>query len=101
MFFESLDEICDISRRCGTAIFVVPNDYEVEIPNAIILQPEGKSVIAIEQVRKVLERLSVKQTSDLFIVIRPAETLNAEFFYIFIGVFRTLHTENTGTESHV
>ena len=78
MFFESVSEIPEIAGRCGTAIFVVPNDVPVEIKNAVVLQPEEKSVITIEQVRKLLPRLNAKQVADLFVVIRPAETLNAE-----------------------
>lgn len=78
MFFSSISEVAKIAGRCGTAIFVVPRDIEVEIPGAIMLKPEGKATITIEQVRSVLERLSVKQTTDLFVMIRPAEALGEE-----------------------
>lgn len=78
MFFESISEIAQIASRCGTAIFVVPRDEDVEIPGAIVLQPEGKSVVTIEQIRNVLGRLSVRQTSDLYVVVRPAEALGEE-----------------------
>ena len=67
MFFSSISEVAKIAGRCGTAIFVVPRDIEVEIPGAIMLKPEDKATITIEQVRSVLERLSVKQTTDLFV----------------------------------
>lgn len=78
MFFESATDIPKIAKQCNTAIFVMPNNIPVEIKNAIILEPEAKTVITIEQVRKLLPRLTAKQISDLFIVIRPAEALNAE-----------------------
>lgn len=78
MFFNSADEIGGIAARCGTAIFVVSSDVEVEIKNALVLQPEDKKVITIEQVRGVLARLSVRQMTDLFVVIRPAEALGEE-----------------------
>lgn len=78
MFFEKIDDITAIARRCGTAIFVVPKDVDVKIKNAIILQPEDKSVITIEQVRQVIRRLMVKQTSEQFVIIRPAELMNEE-----------------------
>lgn len=78
MFFESSTDIPKIAKQCNTAIFVVPDNIPVEIKNAIVLQPETKTVITIEQVRKLLPRLATKQTSDLFIIIRPAEALNAE-----------------------
>ena len=78
MFFEKISEIENIASRCGTAIFVVPRDAEVKIKNAIILKPEDKSVITIEQVRAILQRLRVKQIKNQFIIIRPAELLNME-----------------------
>lgn len=80
MFFESDSEILKIASRCGTAIFVVPEPSAIDFKakNVIFLQPEEKTTITIEQVRKILPKLSAKQTKDLYIVIRPAEVLNAE-----------------------
>ena len=78
MFFESVLDIPKIASKCGTAVFVVPRDMEVKIKNAIVLQPEEKVGITIEQVRKVLGRLSTRQLSDTYVVIRPAEMLNLE-----------------------
>ena len=78
MFFDRVEEISEIASRCGTAVFVVPKDLEINIKNAIVLQPEGKSVITIEQVRQVAQRLNMKQLVDQYIVIRPAEMMNEE-----------------------
>ena len=78
MFFESVEEIPGIAGRTGTAIFVVPTEVMVNIPQAMVLQPEEKSTITIEQVREVIRRLNVRQTSEQYIVIRPAELLNPE-----------------------
>lgn len=78
MFFESVAEISEIARKCGAAIFVVSDNVPVDIKNAIVISPEEKSVITIEQVRKIMPRLAAKQTADLFILIRPAEAMNAE-----------------------
>lgn len=78
MFFDSPDEIAKIASRVSTAIFVMPAEVEVKIPRAIVLQPEEKTVITIEQVREVIQRLNVRQTSDRYIVIRPAELMNEE-----------------------
>ena len=78
MFFDKIDEIAEIASRCGTSIFVLPKSQPVEIKNAIVLQPEGKTTITIEQVRSVIGRLNVKQHKDQFIVIRPAELLQPE-----------------------
>lgn len=80
MFFESVSDILKIASRLGTAIFVVPEPSAIELKekNVIILQPEEKSVITIEQIRKILPKLAAKQIDDLFIVLRPAEVLNVE-----------------------
>ena len=51
MFFDDANEIAQIARRAGTSLFVVPKETEVEIPKAIILRPEDKATITIEQVR--------------------------------------------------
>lgn len=78
MFFDDINEIPKIASRVGTAIFVVPKDFEVEIPGALTLRPEEKSVITIEQVRDIISILAVKQTTERYIVIRPAELMNPE-----------------------
>lgn len=78
MFFEKISEIPEISRRTGCAIFVVPANLEVDLSKALILKPGEKSVITIEQVREVLARLNVKQTTEQFVLIRPAEALGEE-----------------------
>lgn len=77
MFFNSVEEIVEIAGRTSCAVFVVPKDLPVEIKNAIILQPEGKSVISVEQVRELIPKLSIRRQGDLFVVIRPAELLKA------------------------
>ena len=72
MFFESPEEILKISGRTGCAIFVMPDNKELSIPGALILEPVEKSVITIEQVRNVTARLNVKQTREQYVIIRPA-----------------------------
>lgn len=78
MFFDDARQIQRIASRCGTAVFVVPDEVTIEIPGAIVLQPEDKTVITIEQVRQVMGRLELKQSKDLFILIRPAEKMQPE-----------------------
>lgn len=75
MFFEKIEELPVIASRVNTAVFVLPKNVSVEIKNALTLQPEGKSVITIEQVREVMARINVRQTSDIYVVIRPADML--------------------------
>ena len=76
MFFEQISEITEIAKKTGTAVFVVPKDTPVKIKNAIVLQPEDKSVITIEQVREATQRISVRQVGDVFVVIRPADAMS-------------------------
>ena len=78
MFFNSLQQIPAIALRANTSIFVMPLDTSIKIPNALTLSPEDKTVITIEQVRDVIAKLNTKQTTDLFIVIHPAEKLQPE-----------------------
>lgn len=76
MFFENVRDIKEIASKSGTTIFIVPEDEPIEIKNAIILQPEEKTVITIEQVRSVLQRVGVKQVSECYVIIRPAELMS-------------------------
>ncbi len=76
MYFEDLTKIPDISRKTNCVIFVLPNEKEVEIPRALVLKPEEKSVITVEQVREIIGKVSTRQIADQFIVIRPAEKLS-------------------------
>lgn len=87
MFFETTDEIPKIAENIGTAVFVVPKDKSVELKNAFLLQPESKNVITIEQVRNVMAKISTKQTSDVYVVIRPAEAMSEEAANAFLKHF--------------
>ena len=78
MFFDNLSDILKIAKKHGTTIFVVPKELEVNIKNAVVLQPEDKSVITIDQVRKVQRQLLLKQMSEQYVVVRPAEAMNEE-----------------------
>ena len=78
MFFESPLDIPKIAKRAGCSIFVVPDNTEIEIKNAFILKPEQKATITIDQVREILDQLTVKQTKAQFVLIRPADKLGEE-----------------------
>ncbi|MBR3252465.1 hypothetical protein IKF84_00075 [Candidatus Saccharibacteria bacterium] len=78
MYFDNLSEILEIAGKTGTAIFVVPDKEKIEIKNAFILEPEEKTVITIEQVRKMIDTLTTKQDTSRFVVIRPADKLSEE-----------------------
>ena len=78
MFFEDVNEIGKIAQMGETSVFVVPKDAPVKIPGALVLQPEDKATITIEQVRDVTSLLLKKQLTDIFVVVRPADFLNLE-----------------------
>lgn len=76
MFFDDVAEIPKIASKVGTSVFVVPKNVEVEIPKAVILKPETKSVISIEQVKELFDMLNVKRQEDTFVLIRPADKMS-------------------------
>lgn len=78
MFFNTVDEIRDIAVKNGTSIFVVPDGVEFEIKKALVLKPEDKTTITIEQVREMMAGLLTRQTTDRFVVIRPADKMGPD-----------------------
>ena len=78
MFFDDVANVKDISSRTSCAVFVIPRDVTISIKNALVLEPEDKSVITIEQVKNLISRLSMKQLDHQYIIIRPAELLGEE-----------------------
>lgn len=78
MFFGEVDQIKKIAQAGETSIFVVPRDVEVKMPGALVLQPEEKATISIEQAREMIRTLQTRQLSDTFVIIRPADALSLE-----------------------
>ena len=78
MFFDSAEQIRDIAVKTGAALFVVPDSVKVEIPGAIVIEPDKKATITIEQMREMMVKLELRQTNDLFVIIRPAEKMGLE-----------------------
>lgn len=78
MFFEDLTEISKIAVKNGCSIFVLPKNTELEIKNAIILEPTSKVSITIEQVREALDNFTTKIAKPQIVLIRPADKLTEE-----------------------
>lgn len=78
MFFNSPEEVLEIIKGVGCAVFVVPKNVEISIKNAVVVEPEGKRTISIEQIRAVIDRLNMKQISDQYVIVRPADAMTAE-----------------------
>ena len=78
MYFDDIGLIPKIAARSGCTIFVVPEGTKIDLPQALVLTPEEKSVITIEQVREATRHLSTKQTTERFIVVKPADKLGLD-----------------------
>ena len=57
---------------------MIPKTQEFFIKNALVLEPENKSSISIEQVHNITETLKARQIEDRFVIIRPAEAMTIE-----------------------
>lgn len=76
MYFDSAEQIAEIAATSGTSIFVLPDNTPVHLPHAIVVQPEDKPTISIEQVRRATAGLGLRQDHDRFVIIRPADKLS-------------------------
>ena len=76
MFFSDPDQIPELAQKTGCAIFVVPDNTKINLKNALFLEPNEKGHISIDQVREITALLNTKQTSDRFLIIRPADAMN-------------------------
>ena len=85
MFFDSIEEIPRIALKTGAAVFVVPDGTQIILKDAIWLTPV-KTLITIEQIRELIQRLSVKQTKDMFVAVRPADAMAPEAANAFLKV---------------
>lgn len=78
MFFDSVEQIPEMARKTGATLFVVPDEIEVEIPGALILKPEEKASIGIEQIKELIGTLGLRHTSEVFVVIRLADKMSLD-----------------------
>ena len=78
MFFDNIEMIPQIARRCNTAIFVVPSNLDIAIKGALTVGLQEKTVITIDQIKELLAKINLCQINDQYVVIRPAERLSEE-----------------------
>lgn len=76
MYFDSTADILEISKKTGCAVFVLPDIKDINIENALVIEPDDKTVITVEQVRGVIGSVSNRQITDRYIIIRPADKLS-------------------------
>lgn len=77
MFFDNLADIKKLAEKVSCAIFVIPNDAEIPIKNARIVEKD-KTTISIEQIRTLISETRTKQKSPRFIIIKKAEQMTLE-----------------------
>ena len=76
MFFDNTDEIIKIAQKSGCAVFVMPRQVDFIIRNALILKPETKATITIDQIRNLIGQVAMRQLEERYIIVRPADLLN-------------------------
>lgn len=78
MHFDGVDKIEKLALANGFSIFTISTNIDQGqiLPKAIHIAPEkDENSIKIEQIQKIAELTSTKQSSDLFIVVEQAELL--------------------------
>lgn len=94
MYADSLAQITKLAQRAGTVIVAVSPEVQVrtergkkksiktaeaiELPGAVVIEPQDGKKITVEQVREVIAMTQNLQTEDRFFVFRQAELLGEE-----------------------
>ena len=78
MFFNSVSEIEKIATGNGASIFILPDNVDFNIKRALLVKPEEKTSITIEQIRSATSHFNKKQKSDQYIIIRPADKMTED-----------------------
>ena len=78
MQLSNADQVSDIARRAGFAIFELPDaDFATILPNSLHIKPlADKNVINIDQIREIMPLVQGRQSADFSIVIENAELMN-------------------------
>ena len=71
MQLSNADQVSDIARRAGFAIFELPDaDFATILPNSLHIKPlADKNVINIDQIREIMPLVQGRQSADFSIVI--------------------------------
>lgn len=82
MFFEDLKSIPTFLEKSGFSILSLKSDYNLadffNSKNSFILEPDDNNKISVEKVRTLFDKCLAHQTSDYYIVINHAETMNEQ-----------------------
>ena len=79
MFFDDLGKIPELATGTNFAIFVVNPKTNINLKNAFTITiPEKKTQISINQIREVEDLVKMKQTSERYIVITPADAMGID-----------------------
>lgn len=90
MFFDKLSEIPKIARRINCSIFVVPTDFEPDLPFPVFLRPDTDKttrIISVENLREFLALTNSREQKDRYFVITPADAMNEAAQNAFLKTF--------------
>lgn len=80
MFFDDLENIETLAQKSGFTIFVVPklpeNFTKENNKNHLVICPDENNQIKIEQIREIIEKCTTHQSTDFYIYVFHAETMN-------------------------
>ena len=79
MFLKSPEQISEILRKTGFTIFALPRSVDIEnvvVGRAMVVAPNEKNMISIEEIRRLEELTRTKQANDLVIIVRRADRLS-------------------------
>lgn len=77
MFFDNLNDIEKLASKTNCTIFVIPDESEINIKNARVVEKE-KANISIEQIRTLISETRTKQKTARYIIIKQAEKMTLE-----------------------
>ncbi|MBR5621053.1 hypothetical protein IKW75_01030 [Candidatus Saccharibacteria bacterium] len=82
MFFDDIKNIPTFLKKSGFSILSLKSEYNLsdffDSKSSFILEPNDDNKISVEKVRELFDKCLAHQTSDYYIVINHAETMNEQ-----------------------
>lgn len=80
MFFSGLAKVPEIAKRAETAVFALElsDVSETGLSPFFVLEPGKNGKISIEAARELIDACTLRQTRDVYIIIRRAEVMGRE-----------------------
>ncbi len=90
MFFDNLSEIPKIAQQVSCSVFVVPTNFEPDLPFPVFLRPDADKttrIISVEKLREFLTLTNSREQKDRYFVITPADAMNEAAQNAFLKTF--------------